>query len=193
MAAFLRRRRRLPLWTREALLAPRAGLGAPAAAGAPPVGAATFWRGESELCGFSRGTMRGRAPLRAVTASSYKAGTAAGAAPASGGSAKRVPPRYAVLCDNVEWVVAQGEHNLWEASSSSSCSAKRGGFLVELDLRKEVYTLFKQALAAVDGAAPLAPSDAPSPIVHHGLLSVLHPWSNELEELKLEDVAAALD
>ena len=105
-----------------------------------------------------------------------------------------MPPRYAVLCDNVEWVVAQGEHNLWESLVLLVLQrAKRGGFLVELDLRKEVYTLFKQALAAVDGAAPLAPSDAPSPIVHHGLLSVLHPWSNELEELKLEDVAAALD
>ena len=30
------------------------------------------------------------------------------------GSATQTP-RYSVLCDGVEWVVAEGEHNAWEA------------------------------------------------------------------------------
>ena len=32
-----------------------------------------------------------------------------------GSGSKRNLPRYSVLCDGVEWVVAEGEHNAWEA------------------------------------------------------------------------------
>ena len=104
--------------------------------------------------------------------------------------AKRVPSRLSVLCDGVEWVVAQGEHNAWEAMVLFLFQrAKRGGFLGSLDLRQEVYTTFKQALST-EGAASFAP--APSPIVQHGLLSILHPWSQRLEDLQLDDVSAAL-
>ena len=40
--------------------------------------------------------------------------------------------------------------------------------------------------ACLDDGAPS------SPILHHGLLSILHPWSQALEDLQLEDVAAEL-
>ena len=67
--------------------------------------------------------------------------------------------------------------------------AKRGGHLESIDLEGELYTSFTRAMSA-PGAATLAPPT--SPFVHHGLLSVLHPWSQRLEDLKLDDVNAAL-
>ena len=67
--------------------------------------------------------------------------------------------------------------------------AKRGGVLEGLDLQSALYTEFERALVA-EGAASIPRPD--TPLIHHGLLSVLHPWSQRLEELDLDEVTAAL-
>jgi len=114
----------------------------------------------------------------------------AGMGRGSGGGAKRPPPRFSVLCDGEEWVVAQGEHNAWEAILFFLLQrAKRGGFLGSMDLRQEIFTTFCSALSASGAACLERPT---SVTVTHGLLSVLHPWSQRLEDLRLEDVTAAL-
>jgi len=91
------------------------------------------------------------------------------------GSATQTP-RYSVLCDGVEWVVAEGEHNAWEAivlfllqrakrdgvlgglQPSPSPEPKRAwrpdpspsltlGVLGGLDLKRELYTPFMAAMS----------------------------------------------
>jgi len=114
----------------------------------------------------------------------------AGIGRGSVGGVKRPPARFSVLCDGEEWVVAQGEHNAWEAMLLFLLQrAKRGGFLGGIDLRQEIFTTFCSALSASGAASLERPS---SVIVTHGLLSVLHPWSQRLEDLRLEDVTSAL-
>ena len=63
------------------------------------------------------------------------------------GSATQTP-RYSVLCDGVEWVVAEGEHNAWEAIVLFLLQrAKRDGVLGGLDLKRELYTPFMAAMS----------------------------------------------
>ena len=86
--------------------------------------------------------------------------------------------------------MAQGEQNAWEAILLVVLHrAKRGGFLEGVDLRHELYSGWERALT-VEGAATIPRPD--NPMIAHALLSVLHPWSQRLEELKLEDVTASL-
>ena len=104
-----------------------------------------------------------------------------------GGSAlTRNLPRYSVLCDGVEWVVAEGEHNAWEAIVLFLLQrAKRDGVLGGLDLKQELYTAFMAAMSHEGATSELQPA---SPAAFHGLLSVLHPWSEALEQVNLHDV-----
>ena len=65
-----------------------------------------------------------------------------------GSSVKRNLPRYSVLCEGVEWVVAEGEHNAWEAIVLFLLQrAKRDGVLGGLDLKRELYTPFMAAMS----------------------------------------------
>ena len=114
---------------------------------------------------------------------------------ASGGAgATRAPPRYSLLCDNKEWVVARGEHNAWEVLVLFLLQrAKRAaslGAVPPSDLRQEVFGNFETAMTGAEGAAKIQRPDVPT--VSFGPLYILHPWSEALEELSLEDVHAKL-
>jgi len=164
-----------------------------------------FWRSDAELTGFStRHLGKAWAKQRVksdvvllqhhVLGSGTSAGdgaAAAGDGQAAGRGTPRAGPRYSLMCDGVEWVVALGEHNAWEALVLLFFHrAKRGGFLGGVDLRQELFTSFQSA-ATSPGAAQMPPVE--SSLVRHGLLTILHPWSQRLEDLNLTDVAQALD
>ena len=133
----------------------------------------------------------GMSGLPSIVGGGSNASGGGGLIAGSGGSGgASTPPRYSALCDGAEWVVAQGEHNAWEAVVLLVLQrAKRGGVLEGLDLQSALYTEFERALVA-EGAASIPRPD--TPLIHHGLLSVLHPWSQRLEELDLDEVTAAL-
>jgi len=104
----------------------------------------------------------------------------------SEGIPKRAPPRYSLLVDGSEWVLAQGEHNAWEVLVIFVLQrAKCGGSLGGLDLRQEVFTSLQSAIT-FDGCAQVQRKD--SVILSHGLLSILQPWSQLLEDLSLDKV-----
>jgi len=164
-----------------------------------------FWRSATELTGFSsrhlvHASAKQRVRSDAVLLRHQEAGTPAARATNEGGAAgevtaagremKRAGARYSVMCDGTEWVVAQGEHNAWEAIVLFLLNrAKRGGFLGGFDLRQEAFPSFMSAVTT-QGAARAPEFD--SPILRHGLLSVLHPWSQRLEALDLAEVTQAL-
>ena len=86
--------------------------------------------------------------------------------------------------------MAQGGHNVWEAFVLFLLQrAKRGGFLGGLDLRESVFATFQQAACSEGTASLKAPQNT---VVGRGLLSVLHPWSQRLEDVQLDDVTASL-
>ena len=62
--------------------------------------------------------------------------------------------------------------------------------LTGLDLKRESYTAFMEAMAGAEGAASL-PAET-NPVAYHPLISTLHPWSQKLEELNLEAVNRTL-
>jgi hypothetical protein len=188
-----------------------AGLFGQAAPSAAASKTGVFWRADDELCGFTsrhfaRGGDQQRVKSDAVLL--QQPGTVGGGASlqiplgvASGSTTHngsleddrrsrgngRVPPRLSILSDDIEWVVAQGEHNAWEAIVLFVLQrAKRGGFLCGIDLRLELFSVFSNAMYA-EGAAKVKKPD--NPIISHGMLSVLHPWSQRLEDMRLEDVA----
>lgn len=104
---------------------------------------------------------------------------------------KCAPPRFSLLCDGCEWAVAHGEHNVWECLVLFILQrAKKSGFVGGLNLQTELYTFFMAAMTP-EGVAGV--QEASSPIAYHGLLSVLHPWSEELEALNLDEVKRKLE
>jgi len=104
----------------------------------------------------------------------------------SQGSMRRNLPRYSVLCEGVEWVVAEGEHNVWEAIVLFLLQrAKRDGFLGGIDLKRELYTAFMAAMHHEGATSELQPE---SQYAFHGLISVLHPWSEALDQMALDQV-----
>ena len=106
---------------------------------------------------------------------------------AAGKGVEKCKARWSLLCDGVEWAVAEGEHNLWEAILLLLLHrAKHGGTLGGVDLKQELYSAFLCAVTAEGTAA--APKPA-STVAYHGLLSVLHPWSKALEDLSLDAVS----
>lgn len=163
------------------------GLALGTAAAAAPSKGGVFWRAADELCGFSsrhlaKATDEQRRRSDAVL---LQHGTSADSAEL--GSSKHSPPRYSLLCDGAEWVVAQGEHNVWDALVLFLVHrAKSGAQLGGVDLRQELYSPFLTAMRP-DGALNIPA--AASPIAYHGLLSTLHPWSQQLEDVELDEVA----
>jgi len=108
----------------------------------------------------------------------------------SGNGTKRAPPRYSLLCDGAEWVVAQGEHNAWDVLVLFMLHrAKRNGALGGLDLNQEAFTSFKKSITA-EATAQLTRPD--TLIVGYGALSILQPWSQALEDLSLDAVKQGL-
>lgn len=159
------------------------------ASAAPQAKSGTFWRTPEELCGFSS-----RHLVKAKDAHRQRSDVvliqhAAAPDPASSrgdGVPVVAPPRYSLLCDGCEWTVAPGEHNLWECLVLFVLvRAKKGGYIGGLDLRPELYTSFMTAMTP-DGVSSV--KEAASPIAYHGLLSVLHPWTEQLEALSLDAV-----
>ena len=67
--------------------------------------------------------------------------------------------------------------------------AKKDGLLGGLDLRLELHSAF---LAAMIPEGTAGVKEAATPIAYHGLLSILHPWSGQLEALSLHEVARKL-
>lgn len=87
--------------------------------------------------------------------------------------------------------MAEGEQNAPDAMVLFLLQrAKHGGFLCGIDLAEQTYTLWLDSLTATGSAEPPRPA---SPIAFHGLLSVLHPWSHELEQLSLLAVCKEVD
>ena len=192
-------------------------MGAPAGAAKPADKTSVFWRAQAELVGFSSRHLAKATDVHRVksdvvllhqphaggegAASSSEMGplsplgggtvrAPADGAAGSGHGSKRSRLRYSLLCDGVEWVVAQGEHNAWEAIVLFLLQrAKRGGCLGGIDLRHELLSSFMRAMANEETGAPPRPS---VPQAGHGILSVLHPWSQRLEELNLDEVLSAL-
>ena len=209
----LRRRRRALRGLRSAAAAPLAA----------NLKAGVFWRQDAELIGFSAfhyvrsgdaqrkksdavllqhpgvsGSSAGGGSLAMLLSgsSSLNAGGVGGGGHGGhggGGAAPpKPPPRYTVMCDGVEWVVAQGEHNAWEAIVLLLFQrAKRGGFLGGLDVRTEVFSLFRQAITT-EGAA-LLDMRQQNTVTAHGLLTILHPWSQALEDVSLDVITAKLE
>ena len=115
-----------------------------------------------------------------------------------------VPPLYAMIpgvlsrkaadcwpCLCCRWVVAEGEHNAPDAMVLLVLQrAKHGGYLCGVNLAEQTYTLWLDSLTTTGAAVPPRPA---SPIAFHGLLSVLHPWSKELEQLSLTTVCKEVD
>ena len=100
---------------------------------------------------------------------------------------KRAAPRVSLLCDGVEWVVAQGEHNVWEAIVLFIFQrAKRGGFVGGLDLSEGLLQPFVDSLTTnrTDYVSNSATKDV--------LLVTLYPWSQRLEDVDLDEVTQAL-
>eukprot|EP00966_Prymnesium_polylepis_P218830 5064206-Prymnesium_polylepis.1 len=166
----------------------RRGLGTTAAA-AVSTKSGTFWRTPEELCGFStRHIAHARDEHRQrsdVVVLQHAAAPEPGSTPKKG-----APPRYSLLCDSCEWTVAPGEHNVWDCLVLFVLHrAKRQGFLDGVNLEPELYTAFMTAMMPQAAAGV---KEADCPIAYHGLLSILHPWSQELEELNLDDVARKL-
>ena len=158
--------------------------GAAGAAGAPSGAAALFWEvaPARDAGGFSalhcaRAAERERRKSDAVLLRNAAAGK----------GVEKCKARWSLLCDGVEWAVAEGEHNLWEAILLLLLHrAKHGGTLGGVDLKQELYSAFLCAVTAEGTAA--APKPA-STVAYHGLLSVLHPWSKALEDLSLDAVS----
>ena len=67
--------------------------------------------------------------------------------------------------------------------------AKNGGSLGGLDLQPELHTAFMTAMLPEGVAGVKEPA---SQVAHHGLLSVLHPWSDQLEALSLDELGRKL-
>jgi len=158
---------------------------------APPTKSSTFWRAPTELCGFSsRHAARARDPhkLRSdVVLLEHSAAPERNESSHQGAA----PPRYSLLCDGCEWAVAQGEHNVWECLVLLVLQrAKKNGFLGGLNLKPELYTPFVAAMTP-EGTAGV--KEAESPIAYHGLLSILYPWSAQLEALDLDYVTQRLE
>ena len=106
-----------------------------------------------------------------------------------GSSMRRNLPRYSVLCEGVEWVVAEGEHNVWEAIVLFLLQrAKSNGFLGGIDLKSpcQLYTAFMAAMHHDFKATSDWKPD--SDVALHGLMSVLHPWSEALEQMAIDQV-----
>ena len=162
--------------------------GAPGALGAGSSKTSVFWRPPEELCAFR--TLHYSMDTEPQQRKSdfvllQRAGHGNGS-----GNTKQSPPRFSLLCDGVEWVVAQGEHNAFDTLLLLLLHrAKHHGFLGGLDLKEETFGLLMKTLCA-PGAAP-----APKPqslTTYHGIMSVLRPWSRELEDLELKEVTKAL-
>ena len=105
---------------------------------------------------------------------------------------QRMPPRFSLICDRVEWVVVQGEHNAWESLVLFLFHrAKRDGYLGTIDLRQGVLSSFMHAMqnkfiGSVDDVPDMGIAD-------HGPLSILQPWSQELDDVDLDRVASSLE
>lgn len=99
-------------------------------------------------------------------------------------------PRYSLLCDGVEWLVSPGEHNIWECLVLFIFQrAKQGGFLEGINLTAELYTAFMTAMSPESLTGIPEVSNA---VVYHSLLSVLHPWSSQLQDVDLSEVSKQL-
>ena len=100
---------------------------------------------------------------------------------------RRDRPRYSLLCDGAEWVIAEGEQNVWSTLVLFVLQrAKRGGFLSSIDLRDGMVPSFLRAMSSPEAATLSFPTATTPPLAVHGVLSVLQPWSSEIEELDLE-------
>lgn len=157
-------------------------MGNPAAAKA-----GVFWRMPKESCAFSvRHLTRGsNEPLHKSDVVILQH---TGAAKKNLGVA---PPRYSLLCDGVEWPVAQGEHNVWECVVLflMQRAKENSGFLGPVNLQAELYSSFMLAMTP-DGVGALTP--AANSVAYHGMLSVLHPWSQQIQDVELLDVSRKL-
>lgn len=107
------------------------------------------------------------------------------------GSSAGSPPRFSLFVFGTEWVVAEGEQNALDAMVLFVLQrAKHGGFLCGINLAEQSYSLWLDSLTTKGTATPPRPT---SPIAFHGLLSVLHPWSHELEQLSLAQICKEVD
>uniref|UniRef100_A0A7S3FCY5 Uncharacterized protein n=1 Tax=Haptolina ericina TaxID=156174 RepID=A0A7S3FCY5_9EUKA len=140
-----------------------------------------FWRTSNESCAFSSRRLA-RASDEQVRKSDAVIMQHVGTKKSIGGTC----PRYALLCDGCEWIVSQGEHNVWECLVLFLLHrAKKGGVLDGVDLQEEIFTSFMSAMTTDAVVAVAGEVKADNEVAYHSLLSVLHPWSQQLQDVDL--------
>ena len=87
-------------------------------------------------------------------------------------------PPHNLRCDGAEWVVAEGEQNVWSTLVLFVLHrAKRGGFLSSIDLRDGMVPSFLHAMSSADAATVPFPTATTAPLAVRAILSVLQPSS----------------
>jgi len=105
------------------------------------------------------------------------------------GSTRGQGVHYDLLAMHVPWAVRAGDNNAWDVLVLLAfyCE-KTGGTLGRTRLGEELHTAFRSALVP-EPAVGLDLEDASR---YRSFLSILHPWSEQLEVVQVDSVNAAL-
>ena len=151
-----------------------------------PAKTGVFWRTHEESCAFSTRHLASASDEQLRRSDVVMLHHVGGSKRRAGGA----PLRYSLLCEGVEWAVVQGEHNVWECLVLFLVQrAKHDGLLGGVDLQPELYTSFMTAMMP-GGVTDV--TKAANSVAYHGLLSVLHPWSQQLQDVDLREMAKKL-